>query len=237
MELELPVDFHSGRDVALFHRGRAAAHFRNVRDHDRAAIEDRRQCDRDAGELPGADARRALERVDGKRAGTDHRHFRAQEWPDHSRQGLAHRLDHRQLAAHAGTGDVLRRFALSAAEIQRGIGPPFDVDDVPGGRGTDGAGPVPFHVPVRRARDQPANRRDLAGRLRLEPGLHAVYTPQVVRGRQGSRAGSREDPLVEDGSRGSGGRDRCTGRHERNPHRCRSNRRPDNSVSTRFSPA
>ena len=180
IELELPADFHSGRALALLVRGKPAPGLCRGRAHDRAAIEDRRQLDRDAGGLPRADARGAPERVDGQCAGTDHRGLRPQERPDQGRQGLAHRLDHRQSAAHAGVGDVRRRFAVSQSEIQRPFGPAVDVDDVPGGWRADGAGLVPFHVPVRRARDQPPDRRDPAGRLRLEPGLHALHSPQVV---------------------------------------------------------
>ena len=70
------------------------------------------------------------------------------------------------LAAHPGVGDVRRRLAVSPSEIQRPGGPAFDVDDVPGRRRADGAGLVPFHVPVRRARDQPPDRRYPAGGLR-----------------------------------------------------------------------
>ena len=96
------------------------------------------------------------------------------------RQGLAHRLDHRQLAAHPGRGDVRRRFALSQPEVQRGVGPAFHVDDVPGGCRADDPGALPFHVAVRLTRDQPPDRGDLAGRLCLEPGLYALHSPQVV---------------------------------------------------------
>ena len=41
----------------------------------------------------------------------------------------------------------------------------------------------------------------LLARLWLEPGLHAVHSPQIVRYHAGGRARGGEDPLVEDGPR------------------------------------
>ena len=179
-ELEFPSDLDSDRTRIELVRGRLASCVHGSGAHDPAPFQGCRQLDGDVGALSWADARGTAERVDGKCARIDHRDLRTQERPHPGREGLSHRIDHWKSPADSRNCDVRRRGAIFEPEIQRSLGPAFDVDDVSGGRRAHGSGAVSFHVSFNRARDQPPDRGGSAHGVRLELGFHAGHPPQVV---------------------------------------------------------